>query len=233
MNIKSQLLSEIVSMAVDQQEINAFYAKVNSGTAPPTWSAEEIASIYDQPFKQIQLGNDPTVSELLKVIPQLETREFGGYLSNGVLNYLKCDAAEALIPDKMFTFHTHPIGKPLSDMPSESDLHSFIYKARNLSLTVGSHKCWFFIKTRETMKKVAHYFRWRDEQMISMIQKLTQHELKDDLKTIMLKKVFDFELPDNFCELQKLDWLSLAEEKLGIKVLLFDKNDAEQKGTCR
>ena len=138
---------------------------------------------------------------------------------------MKCSADVATTPNiEAFTFHTHPLGMDCADMPSEADIHSFLYHPDNVMLTVGTDIYWFFIKTPETMKSVRRYFSWRDEKMLSVIGEMSEEERKRDPKMMMLKHVFDYEMPGTLSELQQLDWLSLVKEKLGITVLVFNKD---------
>lgn len=91
-------------------------------------------------------------------LPTAPEYEYGGYLTKTRIRFVRGDATRSHTDtDKPCTFHSHPTSHPCADMPSPSDIYSFLKWPNLRAITVGAE--WICVWDKDSFDE------WRLEGM--------------------------------------------------------------------
>ncbi len=218
-------ISSLLEMAVDHHKLLDYYNNVYELITLDN-EPGDIERIYSTTYGKVALGSDPTLQDFVSHIPVAPDFEYAGHFRDGLLNYIECGKTECrILPYESMVFHTHPFNSEIADIPSELDLYLFLQHPYAVECTIGRDKCWVFIKTAETLKKVEKMRKWKNKHMVNMICEMVRNNCSDDEITysapyLFLEKIFNIIMPNDLEKLLCYDWQNAARKKLGITILV-------------
>ena len=152
-------------------------------------------------------------------------------MSETHVHYVVCRATSASTNNAHpCTFHTHPtdLEGTEPDLPSASDVYSFLKWRHQRAVTVGRELIWVFDKTIETVPVIEKLSTWERENMISTFHKLDRQRIEDISRDYMIIALNAIGLawPKLAADVEsdfRNSWCDLLEERLSIAVNCFKK----------
>ncbi|MBC8509063.1 MAG: hypothetical protein H8D34_29765 [Chloroflexi bacterium] len=175
---------------------------------------------------EIGIPADISNEEIYRLLPSAEDFEYGGYLTEKAILFIKGDESEVKVDKtKLCTFHTHPTSSKNADMPSPTDIYHFLKWAGGVrTITVGKKWIWVWDKTVPVMNTVKRLKAWEEENMWNAIQTFFQTEKDEDVfKSYYSHVLTELGLiwPENYPDLPAEEWSALLENCLSIKTQLI------------
>lgn len=179
-----------------------------------------------EPWREIRIPPNTSRSDVYHRLPAAPDFEYGGYLTKTRIRYQACEPTGAsTIESKPCVFHSHPTKHPGADIPSFSDIYSFL-KYRNLrAITVGSTWIWVWNKTPSVLRTVRRLFAWETERMVPEMLRLMKEPSKDiahRYKSLALS-ASGLKWPQNRYD-QPEEWRELLRDTLGITTTLIRRD---------
>ena len=115
--------------------------------------------------------------DVYRLLPSALDLEYGGYLTRTRIRYLPCQGSRAgTRMSQLCTFHNHPSDFPNADLPSASDVYSFLAFRHLRTVTVGATKIWVWDKTQETLTTVRKLASWSEGSLLKEARRLERRD---------------------------------------------------------
>lgn len=137
-------------------------------------------------WREIRIPRGLTAAEVYRRLPSAPNFEYGGYLTQTRIRYMVGEAERAhTITSRPCTFHSHPTDLPGRelDVPSASDIYSFLKWRNRRAITIGASLLWVFDKTRNTLRTVRRLAAWEGENMIPVCRRIFKGNPENFLET--------------------------------------------------
>lgn len=126
--------------------------------------------LEDEPdWRVIRIPPGLSAAEVYRRLPSAPGFEYGGYLTRTRIRYQACEESRAnTLCSRSCTFHSHPTRFPAdrADVPSPSDIYSFLKYRHLRAVTVGASILWVFDKTAATFGTVRRLADWEAENLL-------------------------------------------------------------------
>jgi hypothetical protein len=162
-----------------------------------------------------------TALQVYKLLPAAPDQEYGGYLTRTRIRFVPgWEEGAYIVAAKDTTWHSHPLRYPLADIPSFTDVYSFLRYRNRRHITVGAKTIWTLDKTEATLAAVGRLNRYEVRHMVEAIARVGF----EDYHLFALQSIGLRPLPA-LEEFQQV-WPQLLKEDLAIQVEVFDKEQA-------
>ena len=135
--------------------------------------------------RRIPVGLSAT--EVYHRLPSAPDFEYGGYLTKTRIRFVLGYATGVYTDkDKPCIFHSHPASYRYADVPSPSDIYSFL-KWRNLrAITVGAKWIWVWNKNKHVLVTVERLLEWEARYMLDEMRRLLKRRTQRIFDTYFL-----------------------------------------------
>lgn len=163
--------------------------------------------------------------EVYRRLPSAPDFEYGGYLTKTRIRFLRCGSDRASTRmSRRCTFHSHPTDSPNADLPSLTDVYSFLAFRHVRAVTVGATRLWVWDKTKETLATVRKLAAWTEANQLGEVRRLEKeapHAWQEPYMRLVLKKL-GLIWPN---KRQGLDrhWPGMLQSTLKIRVRVFPR----------
>ncbi|MFN4260906.1 MAG: hypothetical protein ACK4RK_16545 [Gemmataceae bacterium] len=163
--------------------------------------------------------------EVYRRLPAAPDFEYGGYLTKSRIRFLKCDEDRASTRmSRSCTFHSHPTDSPYADLPSMTDVYSFLAFRHVRAVTVGATQLWVFDKTKATLAIVQKLATWAEANQLQEVRRLEKeapHAWQEPYMRLVLKKL-GLVWPNKRQGLER-DWPEMLQSTLQVRVRVFPR----------
>jgi hypothetical protein len=131
--------------------------------------------------------------EVYRRLPSAPDFEYGGYLTKTRIRFLRCglDRANTRM-SRRCTFHSHPTDSPHADLPSVTDVYSFLAFRHVRAVTVGPTRIWVWDKTKATLATVRKLAAWTEANQLREVRRLEKevpHAWQNPYMRVVLAKL--------------------------------------------
>jgi len=163
--------------------------------------------------------------EVYRRLPSAPDFEYGGYLTKTRIRFLRCgpDRASTRM-SRRCTFHSHPTDSPNADLPSLTDVYSFLAFRHVRAVTVGATRLWVWDKTKATLATVRQLAAWAEANQLREVRRLEKeapHGWQESYVRMVLKKL-GLVWPNKRQGLER-DWPEMLQSTLKIGVRVFPR----------
>jgi hypothetical protein len=163
--------------------------------------------------------------EVYRRLPSAPGFEYGGYLTKTRIRFLKCDEDRASTRmSRRCTFHSHPTASPHANLPSMTDVYSFLAFRHVRAVTVGATQLWIFDKTKATLATVRKLAAWTEVNQLREVRRLEKeapHGWQEPYMRLVLKKL-GLVWPNKRQGLER-HWPEMLQSILKIRVRVFTR----------
>jgi hypothetical protein len=169
-------------------------------------------------WRETRIPAGRPAEEVYRTLPIAPDFEYAGYLTRTRIRYAEgWTTGGRLLANKACTFHTHPGDDPHGDLPSFTDLYTFLRYTHLRHVTAGRSLIWSLDKSMETLAAVDRLNAWEARHQVEAFGRFGL----DHYAEVALGGV-GFRLPKNLRQYEQV-WPSRVKEVLGVKVTVMDR----------
>lgn len=181
----------------------------------------------DSPWQEIRIPRGASAEDVFRLLPSHLDFEYGGYLTKTRIRYVACEPHHAWVPkSKACTFHSHPtkIQNTAPELPSVSDIRSFLLGRHWRTITVGRFDLWVWDKTDQTLEVVRRLHKWESNNMVKAVRRLEEEfpgTWEREFMELAPRKI-GLTVPRDNRRWSKV-WQQRLEDKLGLQVTVHKR----------
>ena len=177
----------------------------------------------DSELAPIPISPSMSEAEVYRMLPTAPDFEYGGFITESFIRYQKCEATLAsTVTSEACTWHSHPTNSPMADMPSCSDIYTFLTECTLRAVTTANHKIWVFDKSERTLPSITKLREWEEVNFMQEVHKAVLEQNCIQRYHDVAMASLGFSITDRAWYSD--NWVDVVES-LGITVRLFDRTD--------
>jgi hypothetical protein len=152
------------------------------------------------------------------------------YLTKTRIRFQRCEAKQAFTEtSRACTFHSHPNEYPKADIPSTSDIYSFLKWANIRAITVGKDWIWIWDKELEVFSTTVKRLRdWEGKHLVKEMMRSSEAQT-GDFRPHYIKKALNaigVRYPKRRGTTPE-EWSQALESSIGLKTRLIPRDNPQ------
>jgi hypothetical protein len=170
----------------------------------------------------IPISPDMSEEAVYQLLPTATHFEYGGFITENLIRYQKCESTFAsTVESEACIWHSHPTDAPKADMPSCSDIYTFLTNRTFRAVTAAKTKIWVFDKSMRTAGTIVKLREWEEVNFMSEVRRAMQEPngIRRYHAVAMANLGLSAANQNWFID----NWVS-AVNSLGVEVRVFDRD---------